>query len=146
MRLDIPYVPSSSDKVSTMVELASVQQGEKAVDLGSGDGRVVIELARNGALAYGFELDQDRVLLSQKNILIADMTTKTHIFNRSFWDVDLSGFDVITLYGITSIMEKLENKLKSELKTGARVVSNYFEFPNWEHKKNSNGVYLYVKE
>jgi len=128
-----------------MMELAQIRKGIKAADLGSGDGRVVIALAQAGAEAHGFEIDRKLVAESRKKIKEAGLEGKAFIHHQSFWDSNLAGFEVITIYGITSIMEKLEKKLKTELKNGARVISNYFTFPSWEHNEKRERVYLYRK-
>jgi precorrin-6B methylase 2 len=143
--LDIPYVPSAEERCKIMFALAEVKPGEKTIDLGSGDGRVVIGMARRGAEAYGVEIEPKRVKLGQNNLKKTNLEARAQIFHASFWDLDLSEFDVITLYGISSIMKRLEKKLQKELKPGARVVSNYFTFPNWKPAVEENHVYLYIK-
>lgn len=142
---DIPFVPTSADRLKTMVELAEIRPGIKAADLGSGDGRVIIALAQAGAEAHGFEVNRKLVVESRKKIKEAGLENKAFVHQQNFWDTDLADFEIITLYGITSIMERLENKLKRELKTGAKVISNYFTFPSWDHNEKREKVYLYRK-
>ena len=146
IKSDIPFVPSSTDRLNTMVELSQVKPGQKTLDLGSGDGRVVIAMAKAGAEAHGFEVDPKLVEESKKNIANEGLEGKAFIHNKSFWDGDLRDFDVITVYGITSIMGRLEGKLKQELKDGAKIVSNYFTFPNWKPEEVKEKVYLYRKD
>lgn len=138
-----PFVPTSRQNVETMVRLTKVKKGDKTVDLGSGDGRVVIAMAKKGAITHGYEINPFLVLWSRLRILKNGLRGKAFIHWRSFWQADLSSYDIITLYGIIYIMEKFEKKLKKELKPGARVASNLFEFPNWKCLKAKNGVYLY---
>ncbi|MGI5828247.1 MAG: SAM-dependent methyltransferase [Patescibacteria group bacterium] len=140
---DIPYVPSSWNRLETMIELCAVKPGQKTADLGSGDGRVVIALAQRGAEAHGFEIEPERVELAKKNIRKAGLEGKAFIHQANFWDVNLSQFDIITVYGITGIMDRLETKLKKELRNGSKVISNYFTFPTWRHKILKDDVYLY---
>lgn len=146
MAYDIPYVPSTPEKVETMVELSQIKPGEKSADLGSGDGRVVIAMAQKGAIAHGFEIDPYRAVLGEDNIYDAGLVDKAFIHHKSFWDINLSEFDVISLYGITGIMDRLEKKLQQELKSNARVVSNIFTFPNWEPVQKKEDVYLFIKD
>jgi ribosomal protein L11 methylase PrmA len=129
MRLDIPFVPSSDTRLKAMLELAEIKAGERAIDLGSGDGKLVIALARQGAIVDGYELDEGRVNLSKENITKERLTNPPQIYNETFWNADLSQYDLIVLYGITSIMERLEKKLTLEAKPGTKVVSNLFKFP-----------------
>ncbi len=144
--LDIPYVPSTEEKVSIMIALADVKPGQNAADLGCGDGRVLIALAKAGANVCGFETAPSRVLLSKENVEQEKLSGQISIHQMSFFDANLRGFDIVTVYGITSIMERLEKKLQDELKPGARIVSNRFTFPNWQHVREDNDVYLYIKE
>ncbi len=142
---DVPFVPSAEDRVEIMLQLANVKPGEKAVDLGSGDGRVIIGLAKLGAKADGMEIDPELVKRARKNASEQGLDGKIKIINTNYWDEDLSGYDVITIYGITSIMDRLEQKLRKELKPGARVISNYFTFPNWQPVERQGEIYVYVQ-
>lgn len=142
---DIPYVPSSEEKLRTMMELAQVEIGDRAVDLGCGDGRVLLAMAMRGALATGYEVEPGRVELSLANVRNMGFSDRVVIYKKSFWEVDLSEFDLVTVYGVTRIMERLEKKLLAELKPGAKVVSNSFIFPNWVPIQEKNDVYLYLR-
>jgi cyclopropane fatty-acyl-phospholipid synthase-like methyltransferase len=126
-----------------MVALAAALPGQKSADLGSGDGRVVIALAKEGAETHGFEIDPKLVKEARKNIREEGLEGKAFIHQQDFFEADLSDFDILTIYGITSIMGPLEEKLRSELKPGARVISNFFSFPNWEYEVKVAEVYVY---
>lgn len=139
------YCPSRQDRIEKMIELLAIKPGEKAIDLGAGDGRLVIALAKAGALAEGFEIDPFLVWLAGRNIRRSGFAGRASVRWKNFWQMDLSQFDVVAVYGLNSIMKKLEVKLKKELKAGARVVSNYFTFPNWPESKNLEDVHLYIK-
>jgi len=142
---DIPFVPSSPDRLTVMLELAAVQPGQKTADLGSGDGRVVIAMAKAGAEAHGFEINPKLITEARENIAEEGLENKAFIHDMNFWDCDLSQYDIVSVYGITSIMERLEKKCLAEMKTGAKVVSNYFTFPNWTPSLVKEKVYLYLK-
>ena len=139
------YASTRAETVKKMVELAQIKPGEKAVDLGSGDGRLVIALARADAKAFGYEIDPLLVWLSRRQIRRAGLEKQAFIYRQNFWNEDLSGFDVVAVYGIGQMMKKLERKLKRELKTGARVVSNYYTFPDWAESKKEDRLHLYRK-
>lgn len=146
MGLELPYVPTSDKKVRIITKLAATGSGQTAVDLGAGDGRVVVALAKTGAVAVGLEIDPSRTQAGKKNIKKEGVENTAVIFNADFWHMDLGDFDVVTVYGITGIMERLERKLEKELKIGARIVSNNFPFPNWQPEMIENDVYLYIKK
>jgi len=137
------YLPTKKDTVKKMIELAEIKPGEKAVDLGAGDGRLVIALAKSGAEAHGYEINPFLVLFAKLNIHRAGLKDKAFIHFKNFWEVNLSDFDIVAVFGISHIMEKLEAKLKKELKVGTRIISNSFSFPGWSASKKDGGVYLY---
>jgi len=139
----LPFVPSSEERLKTMVALAAVLPGQKAADLGSGDGRIVIALAKEGAEAHGFEIDYRLAKEARKKIHEEGLENRAFIHQQDFFKADLGDFDILTVYGITSIMGPLEGKLRSELKPGARVISNFFSFPTWEHEVKVGEVYVY---
>jgi ribosomal protein L11 methylase PrmA len=145
VELDIPYVPSTRDHVSDMVRLAAVRPNERAVDLGCGDGRVMIALAKAGADVAGFEIEPERVQLAQSNIEKEGLAGTAKVIPVSFWDANLQDFDIVTVYGISSIMVRLGEKLRNELKPGARIVSNTFSLPTWEPVLKEGQLLLYVQ-
>jgi 16S rRNA A1518/A1519 N6-dimethyltransferase RsmA/KsgA/DIM1 with predicted DNA glycosylase/AP lyase activity len=137
----VPFVPSSWYHIETMIELARIKPGELAVDLGSGDGRILLHLAKAGAVTHGFEID---VVLNEKaRTKLLENNLHAKIFERDFWNEDLSPYAIVTIYGMDSVMERLEKKLQKELKLGARVLSNIFEFPNLVPHEVKNNVRLY---
>jgi len=139
------FASTKQDILEDMILLSDVKPGEKAIDLGSGDGRLVIALAKRGIEAHGYEINPFLVRSSKKNIKDAGLEGKAFIHFGNFWPVNFSEFDVVTVFGISHMMKRLEAKLKKELKPGARVVSNHFVFPNWPHAKKENNVRLYIK-
>lgn len=138
-----PYVPSNQEDVKKIVLLANIKKGEKAVDLGSGDGRLVIALARAGAEAHGYEINPFLVWLARRNIRKAGLEEKAFIHWKSFWSENLNNFDIVTVYGIGNIMKRLEVKLRKELKKDSRVVSSSFIFPTWPASKKEGKFCLY---
>jgi protein-L-isoaspartate O-methyltransferase len=141
--LGAPYVPAKHTRVTTMVELAGVKLGERAVDLGSGDGRIVIALARAGAEAHGYEINPLLVWKSRRNIRAAGLSNRAFIHWKSFRQANFSSFDIVTIYGLKSIMRELEKRLEQKLPNGARVVSHTFQFPNWQPVLRRDWIYLY---
>jgi len=138
-----PFVSTDEVTAVDMVKLAGVKAGDRTVDLGAGDGALVIACAREGAEAHGFEINPFLVFTARRNIKRAGCSEKAFMHRKNFWSADLSGFDVVTMYGITYIMQGLEEKLERELKPGARVVSNYFMFPHWQLEGEKGRARLY---
>jgi len=143
MLLGAPFVPINAMVLKRMVALLQIQPGEKAADLGSGDGRIVIELAKAGARAEGYEINPFLILTSRRNIKHAEVSQQAFIHWKNFWTEDLSSFQVITLFGMPHMMKKLQGKLTKELKPGARVISHQFRFPDWPISQQESQLYLY---
>src|SRR5579863_2788882 len=114
--IKIPYFQTSRYRVETMVELAGVKPHEKAADLGSGDGRIVIAFAKvpfMGAKAgiemHGYEIDDELIKISKQNIESLNLTN-AFIHDNDFWDENLSQYDIICCYPMPTIMGRLERK------------------------------------
>jgi 16S rRNA A1518/A1519 N6-dimethyltransferase RsmA/KsgA/DIM1 with predicted DNA glycosylase/AP lyase activity len=139
-----PFVRSADDRLKNILKLSQVKKGEKAADIGAGDGKIVIALARAGAEAHGYEINPILVKKGQKKIRELGLEGKAFMHLQSMWKVDYSPYSLITIYGTTYIMHRMERKLDKDLKKGTKVVSNYFTFPNWEPAKKLDQVLLYV--
>ncbi len=137
------YAPSLPARIEKMFRLLEIKPGDKAVDLGSGDGRLVIALAKAGIEAHGYEIDPLLVWQSRKKIKRAGLENRAFIHLRSFWPEDLSSFNIVVVYALDFVMKDLEKKLKKELKPGARIISNYFSFPHWPEIKREGEIRLY---
>jgi len=138
------YFPTSQANLKVILELADIKTGQKIVDLGSGDGRILIALAKAGVEARGYEINPFLVWKSRLAIKKAGFQDKAFVHWRSFWREDLGSFDVVIVYGIPYIMKKLEKKLKKELRPAAKVISNIYQFPGWSPRLSQNRVYLYL--
>lgn len=93
----IPYFQTSRYRVETMVELAHAKSGEKAADLGNGDGRIVIAFAKHGIEMHGYEIDEELRKLSKQNIEELNLTN-AFIHDKDFWTENLSQYDIICCY------------------------------------------------
>jgi cyclopropane fatty-acyl-phospholipid synthase-like methyltransferase len=140
-----PFQPSSNKAVEEIIKLAEIKKGQKIADLGSGDGKIVIEFAKYGAEAHGFEINPFLVWLSKRKIKKLGLEKKAFIHWKNFFKQNFSEFNVITSFQISYIMPELEEKLKKELKKGSKVISNTWTFPKWKPKKRLGHVYLYIK-
>ena len=138
-----PYANTLPSRIEEMMKLAEVKKGERAVDIGSGDGRIVIALAKRGVEAHGYEINPLLVLWSRYKLKRAGVSDRAFIHFKDMWRHDYSDFDLIISCQISYMMGRLEKKLRREIKPGARVVSNYFTFPTWKPKKKKGYVYLY---
>lgn len=138
------YVPTEEERVKKMVEFLEVKPGQLIVDLGAGDGRLLIALAKAGAIAYGYEVNPLLVKKARKSIKEAGLENKAFIYRKNLWNQDLYEFDAVVVFGMKHMMKKLENKFKKELKPGVKIVSNYFTLPTWRPSREENKIYLYI--
>lgn len=139
----IPYFKTSRYRVAAMVELSEIKEGERVADLGSGDGRISIAFGKKGAIVTGYELDDRLIDESQKEIQNQKLEKNVIIKKEDFWNTDLSSYDVIVIYPMPDIMAPLEEKLMKELRSGTRVLSNFYTFPNWKYTECKDKIYLY---
>lgn len=140
------YLPSHPKAIAGMIKALEIRQGEKVVDLGSGDGCILIALAKAGGVATGYEVNPLLVWWSRRCIKAAGVADRVTVYRKNFWKADLSTFQGVTLFGMSHIMKELEEKLMRELPVGACVASNGFTFPNWKGEEVMKGVHLYIKE
>ncbi|MFA6458739.1 MAG: 50S ribosomal protein L11 methyltransferase [Patescibacteria group bacterium] len=129
-----PFVPSNRKTIAKMLLVAKIRPGEKVVDLGCGDGRIVFRAEKFfGANAEGYEISVFVWLLAQANRWLK--STKAKIYRRNFFTADLSQADVVFCYLLPEVMLKLSPKFKKELKPGARIISASFSLPGFEPQK-----------
>lgn len=128
---DVVWVPTSQSLVDKMLDMAKVKPGDYLMDLGSGDGRLVITAAKRGATAVGVEYNPEMVKLSQKKAAEAGVSNKAKFMEADLFKTDLSKADVITLFLLTNLNMQLRPSLL-KLKPGTRIVSNTFNMGDWE--------------
>ena len=141
-----PFQPSSNKALKNILELSNMKKGQKIADLGSGDGKIIIEFAKKGAEAHGFEINPILVWISRIRIRRQGLQNNAFIHWENFLKQNFSDFDIITSFQFIHFMPELEENLKNELKSGAKVISNTWKFPNWKPKERLGDVYLYVKD
>jgi len=141
------FFPTTSGNVEVIKRMAHAKSGERVADLGSGDGRILMAFAKDKIEICGYEIDPTLVWRSRRMIRKLGLQNYAKVFRKSFWRRNLSGFNVVIVYGIPYIMRRLERKLKRELKPGSRVISNIYQFPHWKPKETNKekDVYLYIK-
>ena len=127
---DVPYVATPQDVVESMLDLAKVGAGDYVIDLGSGDGRLVVTAAKRGAQGFGVDLDPKRIAESLENAKKAGVSDRAQFFQRDLFETDFSPATVLTMYLLPEINLKLRPKVLG-LKPGTRVVSHDFDMDDW---------------
>ena len=128
---DVVWVPTPQAVADKMLDMAKVTSRDFVMDLGSGDGRLVITAAKRGARAMGVEYNPDMVELSKRNAEKAGVTGLATFVKADLFETDFSQASVITMFLLPDINLKLRPKLL-KMKPGTRVVSNTFTMGDWQ--------------
>ena len=128
---DVIWVPTPDEVVARMLTMAQVGPNDFHMDLGSGDGKIVIAAAKRGAKALGIEFNPDMVKLATDNAQKAGVSDKASFRKADIFQTDFSQATVITLYLLPALNMRLRPQLLS-MKPGTRVVSHSFTMEDWE--------------
>jgi SAM-dependent methyltransferase len=126
----VPYVNTPMEIVERMLRMAEVKSGDYVIDLGSGDGRIVIEAAKRGARGLGVDYDPRLVEAAAGNARKAGVANRARFETRDILDTDLSRASVITMYLLSDFNAKLLPRLL-KLKPGTRIVSHDGGIGDW---------------
>ena len=155
-----PYVPSPQSVVSDMLRYAEVGPDDFLIDLGSGDGRIVLTAAKVfGARGFGVEIKDDLVRRSNESAEKEGLAGRVKFLKQDLFTTDLSQATVITMYLLPDTVNLLKDKFIRELRPGTRILSHDYPLTGWipekyvqmdlEDKVQISGVtttliYLYV--
>lgn len=129
-----PYVPTKQVEIEKIFDELKLKRGEKVIDLGSGDGRVVLSAVRRGYKATGYELNPILVLISRYRLRKLK-TAQVKLAN--YWTADLAGCKLVFIFSAQPYMNRLVLKLNREMEKNSMVVSYGFSLPG---KKISSKV------
>jgi len=131
-QFDVPFVPTPYVVIEEMLRLADVTPRDFVMDLGSGDGRVLITAAKKfGARGIGVDLDGDLVAESLEAAKAAGVADRVQFLQQDLFKTDLNQATVITMYLLPGVMARLQPRLL-ELKPGTRLVSHDFRLGDWK--------------
>src|SRR6478609_4796835 len=129
---DTPDVQTPQNVVDKMLEVAKVGPQDYVIDLGSGDGRLVITAAKkHGARGFGVDLDRRLVVLSNRLAAKAGVADRAVFYERDIYQTDLSPASVVTIYLLPEVNLMMRPILLSTLKPGTRVVSHDYDMGEW---------------
>lgn len=126
----LPFVPATSTQIENVLKVLQTRSGS-LVDIGSGDGRIVIAAAKRGFKAVGFELNPWLVWYSRYKAWREGVHHSTSFYISDLWKVSFSQYSNVVIFGVPQMMEQLEIKLQTELQSSAKVVACRFPFPTW---------------
>lgn len=130
--LDVPYVPTPQTVVDKMLDMANVTRGDYVMDLGSGDGRIVISAASRGATGLGVDLDPERIGEARNNVEEENVSDRVMFKKQDIFKTDISAASAVTLYLLSSVNRQLRPTLMENLEPGTPVVSHRFDMGDWE--------------
>ena len=143
----VPYVPTPQVTVDEMLRLAGVGPEDFVIDLGSGDGRIVVTAAKKfGARGLGVDIDWRLVAQAEENARQAGVADRAKFVEQDLFLTDLGQASVITTYLLSFVMLKLRPRLL-ELKPGTRIVSHDFDFGDWRPDRKTSirkNVFLWI--
>jgi len=145
--LEVPYVATPQITVDEMLRLANVGPQDFVLDLGSGDGRIVVTAAKKfGARGLGVDLDWRLVLQGEENARQAGVENRVRFLEQDLFQTDLGQATVITIYLLPFVMLRLRPALL-ELTPGTRIVSHDFDFGDWRPDQKTSirkNVFLWI--
>lgn len=127
---DVPYITTPDSVTAAMLDLAGVKAGDHVIDLGSGDGRIVIAAARRGATGLGVEIDPRLVAESIANAQRAGVSARARFLEQDLFRTDLAPATVITMYLLPEVNLQLRPAIL-RLRPGTRIVSHDWDMGDW---------------
>ena len=127
----LPYVPATTKQVDNIIKaLSSGGKGTLLIDLGSGDGRIVLAAAKRGFRAHGIELNPFLVAYSKVTALTQGLSSNASFFRGDLWKCNLRNYNNIVIFGVSQMMPDLERKFSLELERNTLIVACRFPLPN----------------
>jgi SAM-dependent methyltransferase len=130
--LDVPFVPSHAEVLKSMFELTKANKDDYVIDLGSGDGRIVIAAAKwLGAQGFGVDLNAKLVAIANERAKRQGVADRAKFYVRDLFETDISKASLVTMYLLPEIVLQLRPKLLSTLKPGTRIASHDYHLGDW---------------
>nr|XP_020668420.1 protein FAM173B isoform X1 [Pogona vitticeps]XP_020668421.1 protein FAM173B isoform X1 [Pogona vitticeps]XP_020668422.1 protein FAM173B isoform X1 [Pogona vitticeps] len=126
----LPFVPATSKQMEYVLKMLKGRHGS-LVDVGSGDGRIVIAAAKVGFRAVGYELNPWLVWYSRYQAMREGVHQNAKFYISDLWKVNFSQYKNVVIFGVPQMMLPLGEKLGEELQQDARVIACRFPFPHW---------------
>lgn len=149
VQINTPYVATPTPVVDAMLKLAHTKSSDVIYDLGCGDGRIVIQAAKQyGARGVGVDNNPERIREAQENARREGVSQLVEFRLGDLYNTNVQDATIVALYLLPDVNLRLRPKLKAQLKPGARVVSHTFDMGDWKPKKQSivagEKIYLWI--
>lgn len=130
-KICLPYVPATDAQISNVIQALRGSRG-KLIDLGSGDGRIVLEAAKHRFHADGIELNFWLVLYSKVSTFRQKFEYKPKFYCGDLWKFNISPYNNVVIFGVEEMMKDLEKKVEVEVEQNSKIVACRFPLPNWK--------------
>jgi hypothetical protein len=137
-----PFLPTLKARVPEAIALSGLKSGQTLIELGSGDGRVLVAAAKKGIKSVGYELNPLLVIYSK--IVTFKHRKMIKIIWGNYWKKQWPAADAIFVFLLQPYMQKLDTKIIQNYPEGIRLVSFAFTIPDKKPSKENNGLYLYA--
>lgn len=136
------FLPTTRVQINSIVSFLQNNRVGKVVDLGSGDGRILIKLAKSGFIADGFEIN---ILLYYVTLIKIKLLglVDARVYRENFWEKKLSDYNGVILFGIGFMIPEMQKKLQRELKPCSFVIAVRFKFDELTLLHSENNVHFY---
>ena len=134
---DVVWVPTRPALAERMLDLGGITARDFVMDLGSGDGRLVIAAAKRGARALGVEYEPEMVALARRNAAEAGVAERAQFIQGDMFLADISKATALVLFLLPSNLNRLVPKFL-ELPAGTRIVNNTYRIDNWDEEQTSD--------
>ncbi|KAH8306379.1 hypothetical protein KR018_009630 [Drosophila ironensis] len=136
-RICLPYVPATTEQIQNVLSFLPKDKAGKLLDIGSGDGRIVVAAAQhNKALKTdGVELNRWLVYYSRLAALRSGVSKQTSFFKRDLWKFNIKDYNYVVIFGVEQMMQDLEHKLIAECPHNAQIIACRFPLPNLQPAK-----------
>ncbi|XP_077259419.1 ATP synthase subunit C lysine N-methyltransferase isoform X2 [Temnothorax americanus] len=128
-KICLPYVPATRQQIKNVIRALNGRSGS-LIDLGSGDGRIVLAAAKRGFKAHGIELNTWLVWYSRLQALINGLSSETAFLKQDLWKHHLGNYDNVVIFGVDQMMGDIEKKFNTELRRDSLVIACRFPLPN----------------
>ena len=140
-----PFIPTPMRIIKDLTQIANISKDDVVIDLGSGDGRMLIHAARQGAIAKGWEINPLLVLWTRLAAHRYRVGKRVKVHLQNYYKADLSDATIVFLYNFPPHIPKLEQKLKQDLRAGTIVISHKFTFPTLTLAATpKQGIFIYT--
>lgn len=136
-----PYLPTLEPQIKAGLDLADLKPGQTLIELGSGDGRVLIAAATRGWNAVGYELNP--LLAAYSWLRVRKYRKQVRIVWGNFWRQSLPPAEAIFVFLLDRYMDKLDEKIQKESPKPVKLISFAFQVPGRKAAKQNKGLFLY---